>query len=62
LRSAQLDLLEDHMAGMERQPMAENRLRRDVVFLRGLLVAALAQRSQPPGCLPAAPSRMRSNP
>jgi RsiW-degrading membrane proteinase PrsW (M82 family) len=65
LRSAQLDLLEDHLAALERQPMTENRLRHDVVFLRGLLVASLARRSQPAGGnggLPPTPTRMRSNP
>jgi RsiW-degrading membrane proteinase PrsW (M82 family) len=65
LRTAQLDLIEEDLAGPEREPMAADRLRHDVVNLRTLLVNSLAQRAQAVawgGRLPSMPSRMRSNP
>lgn len=66
LRMAQLDLLDDDMAGTEREPMVAERLRHDVVNLRGLLVSSLARYRWGfwggGGRLPATPSNMRPNP
>lgn len=65
LRTAQLDLLADDMAGSEREPAVAERLRHDVVSLRGLLVASLARHQWGfwgGGRLPATPSNTWPNP
>jgi RsiW-degrading membrane proteinase PrsW (M82 family) len=43
LRRAQLDLIEEDLAGTERVPLAADRLRHDVVTLRNQLVGSLAR-------------------
>ena len=73
LRTAQLELIDNNLAGGERDPIVVERLRLDVVILRALLVHALARHGiradrdgqhggHRGGRMPSMPSRMRSRP